>query len=231
MGDIFHDRYRIIGTKTLDFYVTEFLSFKFPSLPGDALESLLNAYTGQVALTAVAKTLGVSFVMRWKGGRGDMGEASGQVRGGAGGVVSGKVLAALIGALYQEKGPTYARKFIRAHFLTRSVDLSAHLALQNPKLLLQLIARRLGKPRPVARLLKETGRLSTAPVFVVGVYSGVDRIGEGYGSSLNMAETRAAKNAIELYFLEEVKHVELPSDSEEQESRMSFFEDVNVSKK
>ena len=40
------------------------------------------------------------------------------------------------------------------------------------------------------RLLKETGRFSVAPVFVVGIYSGREKLGEGFGSSLSMAEFR-----------------------------------------
>lgn len=40
------------------------------------------------------------------------------------------------------------------------------------------------------RLLKETGRFSNSPVFVVGIYSGNEQLGEGFGSSLNMAEYR-----------------------------------------
>lgn len=40
------------------------------------------------------------------------------------------------------------------------------------------------------RLLKETGRFSNSPVFVVGIYSGADKLGEGFGSSLKMAEFR-----------------------------------------
>ena len=39
------------------------------------------------------------------------------------------------------------------------------------------------------------GRLSNSPVFVVGIYSGADKLGEGFGSSLKMAEFR-----VRLYF-------------------------------
>ena len=39
------------------------------------------------------------------------------------------------------------------------------------------------------RLLKETGRLSIAPVYVVGIYSGADQLGEGFGSSLKWLST------------------------------------------
>lgn len=42
------------------------------------------------------------------------------------------------------------------------------------------------------RLLKETGRYSLSPVYVVGVYSGEDKLGEGFGSSLRMAEFRVS---------------------------------------
>lgn len=44
--------------------------------------------------------------------------------------------------------------------------------------------------RRFTRLLKETGRHSISPIFVVGVYSGADKLGEGFGSSLKMAEYR-----------------------------------------
>ena len=40
------------------------------------------------------------------------------------------------------------------------------------------------------RLLKETGRFSNSPVFVVGIFSGADQLGEGFGASLRMAEYR-----------------------------------------
>jgi large subunit ribosomal protein L44 len=38
--------------------------------------------------------------------------------------------------------------------------------------------------------LSETGRFSNSPVFVVGVFSGSDKLGEGFGASLKMAEYR-----------------------------------------
>jgi len=41
-----------------------------------------------------------------------------------------------------------------------------------------------------SRLLKETGRFSNSPVFVVGIFSGADQLGEGFGASLRMAEFR-----------------------------------------
>jgi large subunit ribosomal protein L44 len=40
------------------------------------------------------------------------------------------------------------------------------------------------------RILKESGRLSEKPVYLVGMFTGTEKIGEGFGSSLAMAEER-----------------------------------------
>ncbi|KAJ3416005.1 hypothetical protein HDV05_003602 [Chytridiales sp. JEL 0842] len=215
-ANVEHDRLRVLGSRALNFYITEFVLAKYPSLPGDAVRSVVEAYVGPAALTSIGKSLGVQYVMKWKRGAED-------IKTGENAVVA-KVVDALIGALYLEKGRQGVKEFITTHVLSRSVDVSAHLKLNNPKYLLQLIVKSQGKPKPVSRLLKETGRLSTAPVFIVGVYSGLEKIGEGYGSSLAMAETRAAKNAIEKHFLEQVKDVTVPSDIDELEGTTTFLE-------
>lgn len=66
---------------------------------------------------------------------------------------------------------------------------------------------------PFRRLLKETGRLSNSPIFVVGIYSGLDKLGEGFGSSLKMAEYRAAEDALHrLYLTRQPPHLlQVPS--------------------
>jgi hypothetical protein len=42
----------------------------------------------------------------------------------------------------------------------------------------------------IGRILKESGRLTANPVYLVGMFTGTEKIGEGYGSSLAMAEER-----------------------------------------
>ncbi|RCH78450.1 hypothetical protein CU098_007496, partial [Rhizopus stolonifer] len=66
----------------------------------------------------------------------------------------------------------------------------------------------------VSRLLSETGRASSAPVFVVGVFSEDEKLGEGFGSSLKMAEFRACQDALVSFYGKEQKHFTLPSDAE-----------------
>ena len=53
----------------------------------------------------------------------------------------------------------------------------------------------------MARLISETGRFSRHPVFVVGVFSGNDKLGEASGSSPNEARIRASAQALKSWYL------------------------------
>jgi dsRNA-specific ribonuclease len=66
---------------------------------------------------------------------------------------------------------------------------------------LSRLCAREGFEPPVARLITETGRLSRTPVFVVGVFSGDDKLGEGAGASLNEGRVRAAAAALRSWYL------------------------------
>jgi large subunit ribosomal protein L44 len=139
-------------------------------------------------------------------------------------MIVGKVMTGLIGAIYLENGAAAAKSFIRKHIISRHVDMSVHVSLLYAMQKLQRITEKLNRPRPIARLLKESGRQSVNPVFLVGIYSGNDKIGEGYGSSLQMAQTRAAKDALLSYFLKETKEMEHDEFSDEDEDKITFFD-------
>ena len=104
--------------------------------------------------------------------------------------MTAKITKALIGALYHDKGSVAARNFIHRVVLSREVDVASLVKLSEPKRMLSALLKRQGRDRPVSRILHETGRHSSAPVFVVGVFSGTQRLGQGAGSSLKMAEHR-----------------------------------------
>ncbi|KAF2231112.1 ribonuclease III [Viridothelium virens] len=127
---------------------------------------------------------------------------------------------ALCGALYLHCGKPYTRSFFRAHILSRSLrpstpspatsslpsssapqGLASLFAFTQPTRDLSRLCAREGFEPPVARLISETGRASRHPVFVVGVYSGRDKLGEGAGSSLDEARFRAAANALRGWYL------------------------------
>ncbi|KAF8957471.1 hypothetical protein BDZ97DRAFT_1953043 [Flammula alnicola] len=84
------------------------------------------------------------------------------------------------------------------------------LIYQEP--LLEMV-QKYGREPPKSRLLKETGRFSNSPVFVVGIFSGADKLGEGFGASLRMAEFRAAEDALMRVYLTQTPQdmLQLPS--------------------
>ncbi|KAJ3086199.1 hypothetical protein HK102_013418 [Quaeritorhiza haematococci] len=213
--DNVNDRLAFLGERVLNLYATEYIHLKYPKLPVDAIESAVNAYVGLKASASVGLSFGVQNVMRWK-----LESASRKGEN----YIMAKVVHALVGALYEEKGAKATRNFVHAHFLSRSLDMSAHLKMTYPRHVLLAVTEKLGKPRPVARILKETGRLSSNPVFVVGIYCGTELVGEGYGYSKEMAEIKAVKDSLQKHFLQEVNNITLPSDIDDQEYRISFLE-------
>jgi dsRNA-specific ribonuclease len=65
------------------------------------------------------------------------------------------------------------------------------------------LCERLKIPLPTSRLIAESGRHTRAPVFLVGVYSGREKLGEGQGASLKEAKIRANTNALRAWYLYE----------------------------
>ncbi|KAG0197300.1 hypothetical protein BGX28_009191 [Mortierella sp. GBA30] len=197
-----------LGSKVLNMFVLEYLQTKYPKMPTKMLQEVVATYTRTDTLALMAKEFGVDDVTRWVRSKP---EAEHQL---ALKTVKASVVRAIVGALYTDQGAIKARDFIHAHFLSRELDLTSLLEIEEPKRYLSALMKRLDRERPVARLMSETGRQSKAPVFIVGVYSGTEKLGEGYGSSLKMAEFRANKDALTKYYLEEQKDFALPSDVE-----------------
>ncbi|KAK6198302.1 hypothetical protein LQW54_010386 [Pestalotiopsis sp. IQ-011] len=120
---------------------------------------------------------------------------------------------ALVGAVYLHCGRETAKNFVKSHFLLRKLDLANLFEFKLPtRELVRLCARENFEP-PVARLESETGRLSRTPVYVVGIYSGNDKLGEGAGSDLDSARVAAAINALKAWYLYSPGEVGVPSDT------------------
>ncbi|CCK73070.1 mitochondrial 54S ribosomal protein mL44 KNAG_0M02170 [Huiozyma naganishii CBS 8797] len=92
--------------------------------------------------------------------------------------------------------PALSTQFIRDHVLSRRLDVKALFSFEQPTRELARLCTRERLQRPTSRLLAESGRLSRAPVFIVGVFSGEEQLGEGFGSSLKEAKARAATDAL-----------------------------------
>ncbi|KAH6685892.1 54S ribosomal protein L3 [Plectosphaerella plurivora] len=119
----------------------------------------------------------------------------------------------VVGALYVHAGRDAARAFVDAHVLARRVDLERLFHFSLPTRELAMLCAREGFEPPVARLLSETGRKSRTPVYVVGIYSGADKLGEGSAASLDFARQKASMNALKSWYLYSPgQNVRVPSD-------------------
>ncbi|KAL8724870.1 MAG: hypothetical protein Q9166_007699 [cf. Caloplaca sp. 2 TL-2023] len=121
---------------------------------------------------------------------------------------------AVMGAVYLHRGKHAAKMFFKEHILSRHLDVGKMFEFKQPTRDLSKLCAREGFESPVARILSETGRLSRHPVFIVGVFAGREKLGEGAGSSLNEARTRAAVGALKGWYLYSPLDVRVPSDAE-----------------
>jgi dsRNA-specific ribonuclease len=123
---------------------------------------------------------------------------------------------AVVGSIFLHGGRAAAKKFVKDHVLSRQLNVSNLFRFDDPvRELLRLCQREEFEP-PVARILSETGRHSRSPVFVVGIYSGADKLGEGSGPMLVEARLRASVNALKAWYLYSPgKDARVPSEMED----------------
>lgn len=130
-------------------------------------------------------------------------------------VAYGLGVRSIIGGLYlSTKSEEVTKKFIYDHILSRKLDVSKMFEFEQPTRELSKLCARENLERPVARLLAENGRKSDKPIFVVGVFSGENKLGESYGSSLKEAKIRASVNALKNWYLYKPLNATVPSDKD-----------------
>ena len=121
---------------------------------------------------------------------------------------------AVMGAVYLHCGAKTAKNFFNMHISSRDLKIGSLFEFRQPTRDLSRLCAREGFESPVARILSETGRRSRHPVFVVGVFSGKDKLGEGQGGSLDEARIRAAIAALKGWYLYSPLEVRVPSEME-----------------
>ena len=122
---------------------------------------------------------------------------------------------AVLGAVYMHNGRVAAKQFFGDHWTSRQLDFSKLFNFRAPTEDLARLCAREGFISPVARIISETGRKSRHPVFVVGVFSGNEKLGEGQGSSLDEARIRAAVAALKGWYLYSPLAFRVTSETEE----------------
>lgn len=127
---------------------------------------------------------------------------------------------AVVGSVYLHAGREAAKTFVKDHILSRHLQITSLLKFNEPVRELSRLCKREEFEYPVARILSETGRMSRSPVFVVGIYSGSEKLGEGAGPSLAEARIRASVAALKAWYLYSPgNNVRVPSDMESVDAR------------
>ena len=210
-------RLAVLGRSILSHYVQECLYFAYRNMEGNHLLDMGRFLTSPETLTKVANYLGVKDLIRTKYKPSDT----------SGGHIITSSLCAIIGALYIDKSPQAARTLVHDFVLTQLAGQDMHeiIKLRHPKFMLSAILKGQGQQLPRARLLRESGRLTHFPSFVVGVYSGEKLLAEGCGTSLKRAEKEAVLAALHKHFQTELRKVPLPSDHEDflEEGQLNLF--------
>ena len=123
---------------------------------------------------------------------------------------------AVVGAIYLHAGRPAAKRFFEQHILSRHLNISELFNFSQPARDLARLCARENFEAPVAKIISETGRKSRSPVFVVGIFSGQDKLGEGAGPSLIEARERAALSALKGWYLYSPLNPRVPSSMEEE---------------
>lgn len=106
------------------------------------------------------------------------------------------------------------KNFIHDHILSRQVDISSFFAFQEPGKLLTRLLKTNNMQPPTVRLISETGRLSSTPVYVVGCFSGENILSTAEGTSLKEARIKSFNKALKAWYLYKPLDQKLPSDAD-----------------
>lgn len=209
----------VFGKNLLTFFVINKLIKKYPRLPTPVLNAAVDAYIKNPVLAHIGKTWGIetekSTVMERYLKKEPIHVTLGKLRffdntlketDGIEIIMSQNkspdaamalAVRSIIAALWAStKDQDKVSRFIEDHVMSRKLDVSRMFQFEQPTRELAALCRREGLERPISKLLVESGRLSKAPLFIVGVFSGDEKLGEGFGSSLKEAKARAAVDAL-----------------------------------
>lgn len=192
--------YVIGGGNIVKFFVYEFLFIKYPQIPTCYLNHSVAQYTNTDVLNHLVDTFGVAHAMQ---SLPDMNQYDRLYQ---------ESLLAILGSIitHNPKGLANIRSFVHENITNRMLERSKMLPIsERPKHWLYALMKRLKQQVPIYKLEGETGRQSNSPVFLIGVYTGDGawKLGESHGPSIKVAEHRAARDALERYYLNPEQNV------------------------
>ena len=215
-----NSRLSFLGRTLIQYFVTEHLLSVYPHMQAETLADVSNFLLNDDSLVRCADHIGVTDLIRTRKRLDDPREQKIIVR----------ALFAIISCIHLDRGPAASRRFVTEFVASKmaGVDLHEVIKLQHPRYVLRSVLASQGLPRAESRLLKETGRATHFPTFVVGVYSGEKLLGEGCGTSLKRAEREAVVAALHTHFTTQLASLSLPPEGYEREEDIEFFQQTTA---
>jgi ribonuclease-3 len=182
-----NERLEFLGDAVLELVVTDHLYHHY-NLPEGELTNLRAAIVRGEMLSKIAEELNLeAFLLLSRGEQKDTGKARHYILANA--------VEAVIGALYLDQGYQAAEALIERVIIAKLpaiVEQGLHI---DNKSKFQEIAQEKYRITPTYEVLQEEG-LDHAKHFMVGVFLGDKKMGEGAGSSKQEAQQQAAKQAL-----------------------------------
>ena len=183
-----NERLEFLGDAVLELVVTEHLYALFPDKPEGELTNLRAALVRADTLGGIARELEVNdFLLLSRGEAKDTGRARD--------VILANALEALIGAIYLDRGMKQIVSFIERAVLRKLSSILEVQGVRDPKSCFQEAAQEKLGITPFYRVLSEWGP-DHAKLFRLGVYLGEELVAEGEGHSKQVAEQKAAEQAL-----------------------------------
>lgn len=187
-----NERLEFLGDAVLELATTRFLFDNYDE-PEGVLTSWRSALVRTESIGAAGETLGYAPLIRMS-----RGEKRGSGSDAAKLHITANAFEALIGAIYLDQGYNVAQRFIKKNILSRLDSILADESWRDPKSYLQEISQRVDNQTPQYKVLSEDGP-DHDKTFEIGVYVAGKMRGRGSGTSKNMAQQQAAKEALKTY--------------------------------
>ena len=187
-GKEHNERLEFLGDAVLELAVTESLFLQFPTLPEGDLTSLRSALVRRESLADIAKDIDLGSFLKLSRGEET---AKGREKS----YILANTVEALIGAIFLDQGFDKSKDFIKNFILIKVDKIYKEKSHIGPKTAFQEFAQEEYSITPHYKLLQHEGP-DHEKIFTMGAFLKADKVGEGYGSSKQKAESDAAKNAL-----------------------------------
>ena len=186
-----NERLEFLGDAVLELVVTEQLYKRYPESTEGELTSLRASLVNSKALAELAQEINLNDHLYLS-----KGEAKDAKDSKARQIILANAIESTIGALYLDGGMTASRAFIKKFIVSKLDYILEHNLHIDPKSSLQeLVQEKIGVT-PSYKVLSEEGP-DHSKLFTVGVYFGSKLVAKGTGTSKQLAQESAAKNALQ----------------------------------